>query len=605
MRKINEKKAMRLTVMIRNCAICLAAVPFVLGAVRVSADAPVIAPAPATSSPEAEASQAPTADPSQTPAADPSQTPPATPSYDYVVTDHGVNGKDKASDRDNIQAVLDMVKGANKQMTIYFPAGDYYIDRVPLHVYSNTHIILDSKATIHRMDSMLGREIIHNTDQNGAMDVIGGYKMSHDITLEGGTWDGGNIAKATDSADVIRFDHAENIIMKDCTVKNVYDCHLIEYVGVKNGSITGCTLSGFRYRKGKEKDFLFAREAIQLETAWTNNPKDKSDTNSLWANGSVVDGTSCQQVTVSNNTFIDMPCGVGQHHYTNNGKYHNQNITISDNTLTCSSNMKYCKTAITCGGMNDVSITGNKVTGPYRFGIHITQADNVTVSDNTITGSSQNGIMMDAGTAKAVTGNTVSNTAKHAISIGGGSLTALTKNTISKSKQNGISIGKGKIGSVSDNTITDIKKHGISVTGGVTINKMTGNTITKVNHDGITLDKGKIKLLSNNKITGVKVHGISITGGTVGVGKKRSMGIITNIIKNCKQNGISISKKATVSAVHNNKMQNIKKNGISIVDRGVAYWVTNNTIKKCKKHGIWNGSSRTKAKLKGNKGKTK
>lgn len=619
MRKIKEKTTIKLTGMIRTCAICLAAAPFVLGAVQVSADALVpvtpatpvpvtpatpVPAAPVTPVPIANPSQAPTGDPSQA-SANPSQTPAGASSYDYVVTDYGVNGTDNKSDQDTIQAVLDKVKGASKQMTVYFPAGDYYIDQRALQVYSNTHIILDQKATVHRMDSMLGRAMLHNVDQNGKMDVVGGYKMSHDITIEGGIWDGGNIAKADEAADVIRFDHAENIVMKDCTVKNVYDCHLIEYIGVKNGSITGCTLSGFRYRKGKEKQFSFAREAIQLETAWTNKPSDKSDADAAWANGSVIDGTTCQQVTVSNNTFIDLPCGVGQHHYTNDGKYHNQNITISDNTLTCSKSMKYCKTAITCGGMNDVTITGNKVTGPYRFGIHITQADNVTVSDNIVTGSSQNGIMMDAGTAKAVMGNTVSNTAKHAVSIGGGSLTTLSKNIISNSKQNGISIGKGKIGSVNDNTITNIKKHGISVTGGVTINKMTGNTITKVNHDGITLDKGKIKLLSDNKITNVKVHGISITGGTVGVGKKRSMGIINNIIKNCKQNGISISKKATVSAVHKNKIQNIKKNGISIVDRGVAYWVTNNTIKKCKKHGIWNGSSRTKAKLKANKGKTK
>lgn len=599
MKKLIEKKKGKFTDMIRNGCLCLVVVLFVLGAVRVSADTvPEVLP---TQEPTATGEPSATGNPTQAPTAEPAQTP----SYDYVVTDYGINGKDKASDRDAIQAVLDLVKGASKQMTIYFPAGDYYIDRVPLHVYSNTHIILDKNAAIHRMDSMLDREIIHNTDQNGAMDVVGGYKMSHDITLEGGTWDGGNIDKAKGAADVIRFDHAENIIMKDCTVKNVYDCHLIEYVGVKNGSITGCTLSGFRYRQGKEKNFLFAREAIQLETAWTNNPGNKKDTSALWANGSVVDGTTCQQVTVSNNTFIDLPCGVGQHHYTNNGKYHNQNITISNNVLTCSSKMKYCKTAITCGGMNDVSITGNKVTGPYRFGIHITQADNVTVSGNTISGSSQNGIMMDAGTAKAVTGNTVSNTAKHAISIGGGSLTTLSQNTIRKSKQNGISIGKGKIGSVSDNTIINTKKHGISVTGGVTITKMTGNTLTKIGHDGITLDKGKIKLLSNNKITNVKVHGISITGGTVGVGKKRSKGIINNIISNCKQNGISISRKGTVSAVHKNQIKSIKKNGISIVDRGVAHWITNNTIKICKKHGIWNGSSRKKAKLKGNKGKTK
>lgn len=590
MRKL--KRRGKLIRKIWSAAVCFAAFPFLFGAARAAADV-AQTPADVPLVPETTASPA---EPSLAPAVS---------SYDYVVTDYDVNGTDRQSDRDAIQAVLDMVKGAGRQMTVYFPAGDYYIDRAALHVYSNTHIILDEKATIHRMDSMLDREIIHNTDQNGAMDVIGGYGMSHDITLEGGTWDGGNISKADSATDVIRFDHAENIIMKDCTVKNVYDCHLIEYVGVKNGSITGCALSGFRYRKGKEKQYLFAREAIQLETAWTNNPKDKSDADALWAKGSVVDGTTCQQVTVSNNTFIDLPSGVGQHHYTSDGTYQNQNITISDNILTCSESMKYCKTAITCAGMNNVTIARNKITGPYRLSIHITEADNVTVSDNTISGSSQNAIMMDTGTAKAVTGNIVSNTARHAISIGGGSLTALDNNTINQSNHNGISIGKGKIGSVSNNKITNIKKHGISVTGGVTIDKMNGNTIKKVNHDGITLDKGKIKLMSGNKISNVKVHGISITGGTVGIGKKRSKGIINNVITNCKQNGISISKKGTVSAVHKNKIKGIKKNGISIVDRGVAYWVTKNTIKKCSKHGIWNGSSRKKAKLKGNKGKIK
>lgn len=552
---------------VKICAVCLAGVTLALGAQHVSAEETA---------------------------------------YDYVVTDpqYGVNAKDKKSDAQAIQNILTFAKGASKQITIYFPAGDYYLDK-SMRVYSNTHIILDKDATIHRMDSMLDRMILHNVDQNGRMDAVGGYKMSQNITIEGGTWDGGNIAKAKEATDVIRFDHATNIVVKNCTIKNVYDCHLIEFVGIKNGSISGCTLTGFRYRKGKEKNFLFAREAIQLETAWTNNPKNKKDLDALWANGSVVDGTSCQQVTVTGNTIIDMPCGVGQHHYTSNGKYHNQDITISNNTITCSSQWKYCKTAITCGGMNNVQIVNNKVTGPYRFGIHITQADNVTVSGNVVSNSTQNGIMMDAGTAKMISGNTITNTAKHGISIGGGSLTSLTGNTVTKSKQNGISIGKGKIKTVSNNTINDIKKHGISVTGGVTITSMTGNTITKVKHDGITLDKGKIKLLSDNTINNVKKHGISITGGTVGVGKKRSKGIINNVITNCKQNGVSVSRKGTVSAIHKNKIKGIKKNGVSIVTGGVVYWITNNTIKKCTHHGIWNGSTKKKAKLKGNKGKTK
>lgn len=526
--------------------------------------------------------------------------------YDYIVTDaqYGVNATDKKSDTDALQNIFTLAKGAKQQVKIYFPAGDYYIDK-PMRVYSNTHLILDKNATIHRMDSMIDRMMLHNVDQNGNMDAIGGYKMSENITVEGGTWDGGNIAKAKDAADIIRFDHATNIVVKDCTIKNVYDCHMIEYVGVKNGSISGCTLTGFRYQKGKEKNYLYAREAIQLEAAWTNNPGNKSDVSSLWANGSVVDGSYCQGITVTNNTLINMPCGIGQHHYTTTGKYRNLNITISNNTFTCSSSMKYCKTAITCGGMNTVKIENNKITGPYNFGIHIEQASGITVSGNVLTNIVQNAIMMDTGSVKKLENNTITSAGKHGISVGGGSVSSLTGNTITKVKQNGISIGKGTIKLISDNTIKNVKKHGISITGGCSITSLTGNTITKANQDGITLDKGKIKLLSNNTITNIKKHGLSITGGTIGVGKKRSKGIINNTISTCKQNGISISRKATVSAISKNKITGVKNNGISIIGNTKVYWVTKNTIKKCTKHGIWNGSTKKKAKLKGNKGKTK
>lgn len=479
--------------------------------------------------------------------------------YDYVVTDKqfGVNANDTKSDSDGIQDVLTLAKGAKRQIKIYFPAGDYYISK-PMRVYSNTHIILDKNATVHRMDSMINRGLLHNVDQNGKMDAVGGYKMSENITLEGGTWDGGNIEKATSGSDIIRFDHATNIIVKNCTIKNTYDCHLIEYVGIKNGSISGCTLTGFRYHKGKEKNWLYAREAIQLETAWTNNPKNKSDTSSLWAKGSVVDGTSCQQVTVTNNTLIDMPCGIGQHHYTTNGKYRNLNITISNNTITCSSKWKYCKTAITCGGMNTVKILNNNINGLYRFGVHVVQANGITISGNQITNITQNAIMVDSGKVKTILNNIITSTKKHGISVGGGSVTSIT-----------------------------------------------GNTIKKGNHNGISVDKGKVTLISKNTIKNIKKHGISITGGTIGTGKKRTNGILANVISTCKHNGISVSGKSRVSSISKNKINGVKNNGISVIQKTKVYWITNNTIKKCTKHGIWNGSTKKKAKLRANKGKTK
>lgn len=162
--------------------------------------------------------------------------------YDYIVTEEefDVDGTDKVSDAKGIQRALAKAVGTKQEVTIYFPEGKYYIDKT-LRIYSNTHLILDDNVTIYRMDSMVDRGLLHNVDQDGHM-----------------------------------------------------DCHLIEFVGIKDGLISGCTLTGFCYRKGHTKDWTYAREAIQLESAWTNNESDKSDISSLWAKGSVVDGTSCR-----------------------------------------------------------------------------------------------------------------------------------------------------------------------------------------------------------------------------------------------------------------------------------------------------------------------
>lgn len=583
--------------------------------------------------------------------------------YDYTITDatDTVNGSDKVADTKGLQSLLDKAIGSEKLVTIYVPAGTYYVEH-SLKVYSNTHIILHDDATIRRMDSAVDDMIIHNVDQNGKMDQVGGYDMSKNITIEGGTWDGGNTKLATEGTNIIRFDHAENITVKNATVKNTYDCHIIEFVGVKNGLIDNCTFTGFRYKKGKTKDYTYAREAVQLESAWTTNEKDLTDVNSAWAKGSVIDGTSCKQVTVSNNTFVDMPCGVGQHRYTDSGKYRNEDITITKNTFTCASSMKYCKIAITASGTNNLIITDNTIKGPYRFAVHVLVADDVTIDNNTIENIKVNGLMVDKGSVTAIKNNIITSAKKHGISVGGGTvgeisgntitsagingislddgtittitnntiknakkhgisvagktkkaagakITDITYNTISKAKQNGITVDAGKITNISNNKITSPGKNGISIAGktsgkkGGTINNIDSNTISKAKLNGISMDKGKVTYIQKNKVTNSGQHGISVVGGSVGSGKKKTQGILSNTIKTCKRNGITVSGNAKVSAVASNKITGVKNNGISLTEKAKVQYVIKNTIKKCSKHGIWNGTS-TKTKISGNKGKT-
>lgn len=53
-------------------------------------------------------------------------------------------------------------------------------------------------------------------------------------------------------------------------------------------------------------------------------------------------------------------------------------------------------------------------------------------------------------------------------------------------------------------------------------------------------------------------HGISIVGGSIGSGKKKGKGIRDNTISGCKQNGITVSGKATVFSIETNKISNVK-----------------------------------------------
>ena len=77
--------------------------------------------------------------------------------YDYCITNEefGANGSDTEDDTFAIQSALGKA-GGEGIVTIYVPAGDYYISRW-LRIYSNTHLILDENATIHRMDSIIDK----------------------------------------------------------------------------------------------------------------------------------------------------------------------------------------------------------------------------------------------------------------------------------------------------------------------------------------------------------------------------------------------------------------------------------------------------------------
>ena len=402
----------------------------------------------------------------------------------YDVTIDGpspVSGSDTEPDYYGVQKLLNQINGISEEVIVYFPAGTYYLPQA-LRVYSNTHIILDDNATLVRIDDGVNKNIIHNVDANGAMDQTGGYEMSENITIEGGIFDGGDVSGATKAADLVRIDHAKNVTIKNCTFQNVYDCHHLELIGVKKAVVSGCTFKNFIYRRGEESNYMLAREALQLETAWTD---DINDPSKAWAKGSVIDGTSCKSVKVTGCTFDNIPCCVGQHHFSEDGNYRNEDIEISNNTLTYKSSIKNGKTAITCCGMDRLKVFGNVIDGDYKFMMHVDEADDVLIQNNKLSNGYQNGIMVDGGTLINIKNNTIKKFKKSGISVLGGSVGSgknkkkgITGNTISDCKLNGITISDScKVSSISKNKIKKIKGNGISMSGKAKVVWVQKNTI--------------------------------------------------------------------------------------------------------------------------------
>lgn len=301
--------------------------------------------------------------------------------YYYNVTDFGADGTDKKDDLSAIQAALDKAR-KNHSIVVWIPAGQYYISGA-LYLQSNTTLKLDEQAIIKRSKAAIDDfNMLRVSDFSHNSAEYTGYSLCHDITIIGGTWDGGSISKATQTKNLIYIGHSKNVTISNTTIKNCYGAHALEFAGVYNGNINHCTFTGFRYSTDK-----FTDEAIQIDIC-DQNKTDKVK----WAPGYNVDGTTCKNIVISNNTFIDYPRGVGSHHIYTSGTYtkgkHSgpyENITIKNNTFrrSAASNQYLCSTGIFIMGAKNIKISKNTVNR-YSYGIWVKNSSKISVKKNTL-----------------------------------------------------------------------------------------------------------------------------------------------------------------------------------------------------------------------------
>ncbi len=286
----------------------------------------------------------------------------------YNVKDFGADGTDKKSDYDAIQEALD--QASEDHMTVVIvPNGTYYIDGT-LYIQSNTTLKLSSHATIKRKKSALANNMLRTTNARHFSGFTGGYRLAHNITVTGGTWDGGDIAKAKKTSNLIYMGHSKHITIKNTTIKHCYGAHAIEFAGVKDSTIKNCKISEFRYDSSR-----FTSEAIQLDTCY------KSKKDGRWTPGFKADKTPCTNILIEKNTITDYPRGIGVHHYLKDHLI--TNITIRDNRFKRSSASTQGKSVvgIFLMGVTKATITQNTFDH-YAYGAMVKLSKKVSITKN-------------------------------------------------------------------------------------------------------------------------------------------------------------------------------------------------------------------------------
>ncbi len=516
---------------------------------------------------------------------------------EYEVTQESFDDYGSTESGNDIWAKLKKAQNASasEYTVVVVKKGTYEIKR-SLQMYSNTKLVLEDGVTLVRSDANLNSGLIYNhgslpsavasqLKENGISDPswknIGGYNLSNNITIEGhgsATIDGGNIAAASDTSDLVRFDHAQNISVTGVTFKNVYGAHHLEFVGVKNGTISGCTFTGFRRLKGHENDRDYGRECIEIDSCWADNTSKLSDPNKAsdkWASSTLVDGTNCQNITVNGCKFYNIASALGQHHWSSDSRYKNSNnIKFTNNTITGGTSDKMLRHGINVGGLDNVTVTGNIITGYFYRGIHVFHSKNAVIKNNTLNGCYAGIYARAAAQSTVIEGNTVKNSAWGAVcATSSAKPSSISRNTVSGSKKHGIYVTSTSVKTIASNNISSTKKYGIYVKGKVT--SIASNRITSPGSYGIlTLGSSKVASISKNTVSKAKKAGVCTSG------KSKATTISKNKITKAKKYGIYLGSKAKKAKVKKNTVQvHKKKNGIKKAKK-VKAKLSGNKVKK-------------------------
>ena len=232
----------------------------------------------------------------------------------------GAKGDGVSDDTEAIQKAFDLSKESESLTRIIIPRGTYKVTKT-LSIFNNTEVVA------------AGATVMRNHEGHILMNGIAGesysaYNGHSNITITGGTWDG-NVANYHMSGFAgLCFIHAENITIKDLTIKDIMSAHAIDLAGVKNCLIDNVTFQGYlpHTNPASVRNYV---EAIQIEMCVEDS----------WDVFGAQDGTPCEDIYINNIHFVESPTegteiwrvGIG-HHGAVDGIYTN-NVTVTNTTF--------------------------------------------------------------------------------------------------------------------------------------------------------------------------------------------------------------------------------------------------------------------------------
>lgn len=518
----------------------------------------------------------------------------------YYVTDFGADGTDTADDAQAFVKALAKAKDAAAPVTVYIPAGTYYIDR-SLPVYSNTNLIADGGATMIATFAegsfVFGRHLDEQGNICGHETCThGGYTQVVNVTIQGGTWDRNCTPDGGVNA-IFKIRHGYNIAIKNLVCKNATS-HYINLSGVSTALVenvqcldrvayTGSDPSFWGSRAVGDSERYESIEAIHLDYIAGGE-----------SSAYPVDGTAPANVTVQNCLFQNMFAGVGTHHRAKGA--HGSFIIIKNNTF--NNIMANCVNAY---DFDASTISGNTVTNARKI-VYSLGGNNNTIENNTINSTSGIAVHIDSNPTVNVIGNSITGSKKKGIYITGSGNCSITGNKVTDSQGHGIQVvGSAALACkavISGNeSVSSAASERDIVLGSYCIGSVIENNHIGIR--GLKLDDTASYQLLNNRFDPHEHKGISWTltkeATALAVGQEKSNCDICRIemVREVAKLPPTMTLSDAVVSVEAKKTYNVTVSGLAKADSVKSWRSSNNKVAAVNKAGKITGKKKGTATI--------